>query len=329
MQNKIDEIVFLKMRDAGEVLAITFRFIRENFKTLTLGILLIVIPFYIIGSILMISSIDGLWMDQPESQNLSSLGTMMLAMLFLGLGSVMLITYVNELMKYVWQHPGEPLPGVWHIWKPTRRYFWWNLLHLVVWFIVVWMFMLSMYIVFFLFMMGGIAGLSSGSIFIAIVMALLGIVSMLFVMLYTVSATLPMFFIATCEKTNIFSALSRSFSLMHATRSNFKSAMLTNLLAFFIQMIISSNIIIPILIIEGLIEYNSGESTILSGPKTFIKVFYGITYLISPFLYAIPLIGNGMNYFSMRERIDATGLRHRISEIGQQKDFDIYQYEED
>lgn len=326
---KIEPIEFLKMRDIGEVLSLTFRFIRDYFKPLMLGILFLVLPFYILGTILMISALDGITPGVSEVETTSSIWSMMIAILFLAMGTVMIITYVNELIYFVYSNPDKQVPSIWEIWNLTRRYFFWNLLHMIVWFIVCWMFLMSVYLVFFLLITIGIAGVALGGVAIAVIMIILAVLAMFFVMLYTVSATVPMFFIATCEKINIFSALSRSFSLLHVSKIGFINSLLTNLLVVIIITIISSNILMPVLIIEGFIGYNSGSSNPFSEQGTLIKVFYGVTYLISPFVYMIPLISNAMNYFNLRERLDAPGLKKRISLIGQQTDFDIQQYEEE
>jgi hypothetical protein len=59
------------------------------------------------------------------------------------------------------------------------------------------------------------------------------------------------------------------------------------------------------------------------------KILYGLSYLISPFLFIIPLVANGMNYFNMRERAEGIGLRKRIESIGRQEDFSIEMYEQE
>jgi hypothetical protein len=215
------------------------------------------------------------------------------------------------------------------VWHATRQYFWWNLLHVVVWFIILWMYMISVYIVFSLLLLGGIASAAAGSVFIAAFMGILAFVALLFFIFYFMAAVTPMFFIATYEKTNIFNALSRSFSLLHATKANFWTGIFTNVLSFLIQFIISSNILLPVLIIQGVVYYNSGEIIMNETIAIIFKILYGLSYLISPFLFIIPLVANGMNYFNMRERAEGIGLRKRIESIGRQEDFSIEMYEQE
>lgn len=324
-------IEFFKMRDLGQVLQVTFYFIRIAFKPLVVGVSLVALPFFLIGFVFAVSAIDGIFSSSfTESNNqMASLTGLMLAVLFWGLGSVMLITYVNELLRWVSLHPGQPLPSVQEVWHATRQYFWWNLLHVVVWFIILWMYMISVYIVFSLLLLGGIASAAAGSVFIAAFMGILAFVALLFFIFYFMAAVTPMFFIATYEKTNIFNALSRSFSLLHATKANFWTGIFTNVLSFLIQFIISSNILLPVLIIQGVVYYNSGEIIMNETIAIIFKILYGLSYLISPFLFIIPLVANGMNYFNMRERAEGIGLRKRIESIGRQEDFSIEMYEQE
>lgn len=324
-------IDFLKMRDLGQVLQVTFLFIRIAFKPLVVGVSMVALPFFLIGTVFAVTAMDGMFSSSFTQNNneLASLGGLMMAMFFIGLGSVMLITYVNELLRFVSLHPGQPLPSVQEVWRATRQYFWWNLLHVVVWFIILWMYMISVYIVFILLFLGGIAGAAAGSVFIAAFMGILAFVAFLFLIFYFMAAATPMFFIATYEKTNIFNALSRSFSLLHATKANFWTGIFTNVLSFFIQFIISGNILLPTLIIQGFVQYNSGETMTGEAVAMIFKILYGLSYLISPFLYIIPLIANGMNYFNMRERAEGIGLKQRIESIGRQEDFSIEMYEQE
>lgn len=324
-------IDFFKMRDLGQVLQVTFLFIRLTFKPLIIGISMIALPFFVIGIIFAISAMDGIFTPNfsQTGNQLASIISLMLGLLFLGLGSIMLITYVNELLRMVSQHPEQPIPSVKQVWQATRQYFWWNLLHVVVWFIFLWMYMISVYIIFLLLFLGGIAGAIAGSVFIAALMGIFAFLAFLFFIFYFLAGATPIFFIATYEKVNIFNALSRSFTLLHATKANFWTGIFTNMLSFFIQFIISGNILLPVLIIQGIIEYNSGDDFSSKSWEILFKVLYALSYLMSPILYIIPLIANGINYFNMRERAEGIGLKQRIARIGNQGDFSIEMYEKE
>lgn len=328
--NKV-QIDFFKMRDLGQVLQVTFLFIRLTFKPLIIGVSMIALPFIVIGIIFAVSAMDGIFtpnISQTGNQ-LASIISLMLSLLFIGLGSIMLITYVNELLRIVSQHPDQPIPSVQQVWHATRQYFWWNLLHVVVWFIFLWMYMISAYIIFLLIFLGGMAGIAAGSVFIAALMGIFAFVAFLFFIFYFLAAATPIFFIATYEKVNIFTALSRSFSLLHATKANFWTGIFTNMLSFLIQFIISGNILLPVLIIQGIILYNTGDEISDKSLEILFKVLYAFSYLISPLLYVIPLIANGINYFNMRERAEGIGLKQRIAQIGNKGDFSIEMYEKE
>ncbi|MCX7743132.1 MAG: hypothetical protein N2167_01060 [Flavobacteriales bacterium] len=323
------QIDFFKIRDLGEVLQVTFLFIRLCFKPLIVGVSFIVLPFFLIGTIFTLSAMDGIFTPNFSQlgNQLASMVSLMLGLLFLGLGGIMLITYVNELLRMVSQHPYHKIPTVQEVWHATRKYFWWNLLHVVIWFIFLWMYLIFVYIVFLLLFLGGMLGVFAGSVFIAALMGILAFAAFLFFILYFLAAATPIFFIATYEKVNIFTALNRSFSLLHATKTNFWTAIFTNLLSYFIQFIISGNILLPILVIQGIIEYNSDEEIKSNLLEIFFKSIYALFYLISPFLYIIPLMANGFNYFNLRERAEGIGLKQRIAQIGKQNDFSIEMYE--
>lgn len=79
----------------------------------------------------------------------------------------------------------------------------------------------------------------------------------------------------------------------------------------------------------GFVQYNSGEIMPNETVKMLFKILYGLSYLISPFLFIIPLIANGMNYFNMREQAEGIGLKQRIDSIGKQGDFSIEIYEQE
>ncbi len=328
--NKI-QIEFFKIRDLGQVLQVTFLFIRLTFKPLIVGVSMIALPFIVIGMIFAISSIEGIFTPSflQTGNQFTSIISLMLGLLFIGLGSVMLITYVNELLRMVSQHPDQPIPSVQQIWRATRQYFWWNLLHVVVWFILLWMYMISIYIIFALLFLGGIAGAISGAIFIAALMGIFAFVFFVFFIFYFLTVATPIFFIATYEKVNIFTALSRSFTLLHATKSNFWNGIFINILSFFIQFIISGNILLPVLIIQGIILYNTGDNFSNKTLEILFKILYALFYLMTPLLYIIPLLANGINYFNMRERAEGIGLKQRIARIGNQGDFSIEMYEKE
>ena len=58
MANNLNRIEFYKVRDFGEVLTVTFDFVRENFKPLMKGWLYIAGPFALTSAVISIYSMD-------------------------------------------------------------------------------------------------------------------------------------------------------------------------------------------------------------------------------------------------------------------------------
>lgn len=334
-----DKIIFQRTRDTGEVVTTTFRFIRENFRVLLMGALFFMLPFFVVGSIFFITAFNRVFMnmglDSPNPFGSVNPGAsiffMFLGFIFNSAGFVMQITYVNEIIKYVALHPDGPKPTVNDIWKETRKKFWMNILHTIVWLIMVitggFASSIAYFILLPLFLVAGAAPsiVTGVIIFIAVFILMFLIVS------YLYSITMPIFFIYTYEKINIFNAIGRTLSLMHMRKENFWGAIFSNAICMFIYIILSMNFVLPLQILKEVAGSIGGTTEdILSHPIIKLLSIIGmiLTLFLQFFFLNLPLINSAIKYFDWVERVDGKGLIERIKTIGQNKDFDPGMYEE-
>jgi|GEM_PF-6719236 len=330
-----EKIVFHQTRDIGEVLSTTFRVIRENPKTLLMGTLYFTLPFFVAGSLAMISAFDETLLASEDPGGMSASAALVSVLLLLagfmlsGLGMVMQITFVNETVKYLAVNPGLPRPGVREIWRTVKTQFWKNILNALVWLILVSMasVMLNVLVLIFIpaIMIGG-ESVAAGAI-----AAIIFIFVLMLAMSYLYSISVPIFFISVYEDINIFNAIGRALSLIHSGKDNFWGAIFVNLIALLITFILSFNFMVPLGIIFGVIAYNSGNPEAFledEGLVLFAKIGTAAYSLFRAFVLIIPFIAVAIKYFDWVERVDGKGLSDRIRSIGHNRDFDPGMYEE-
>jgi hypothetical protein len=329
-----DKIVFHRTRDVGEVLSTTFRVIRENLRSLLLGILYFCAPLYLAGVIFMVTAFSDIAVtvaDEGGQPTEISVLFMMLGVLVFLMAPVMQLTYVNELVKYVAKNPEKPKPTPKDIWQTLKVAFLVNLVNSLVFFLYLFfagmlMSLASMVLVPLFTLAGGI-----GSVVGVAVAIFFTVLIWIFITVYLYSLSFPIFFIATYENINIFQAIGRIFHLMHARKQSFWGSIFSNLISFFICYVLSLSFLVPYSIVMGVIAYTSGatedflDSLLM---EQFIWIGAGVYYFLSIFFINIPLICFAIKYFDWVERLDGKGLITRINTIGNNPDFDTRSYEE-
>lgn len=334
-----NKIIFQQTRDIGEVVSTTFRFIRENFKTLMMGALYFTAPFFVIGGIFFVTAFNRMFLNSnieiPENSFIKN-GLFSMIFLFLGasisaLGLIMQITYVNELIKFVANQKDSKKPTVTDIWKSTRKKFWMNILHSFVWLILTGIGSMATGLIYFLFIPIIMIGAATKSVAVIGFFMVIVFLLMFLIASYVYALTMPIFFIYTYENTNIFNAIGRSVSLMHLRKENFWGAIFSNAICIFIYFILSMNIILPMtLAFQFAKEFGglSEDSFVYGNLRILIIVTGLITTFIQLFFLNIPLINTAIKYFDWVERVDGKGLIERIKTIGHNKDYDPSSYEE-
>lgn len=329
---------FRKERDPGQVMTVTFQFIRVYYKPILLSILYFAMPFLLIGLIILGSAyMDMILNFNPSTGKMGtgvensvvSMGLILLGLLILFIGTIFLVSSVNEIIKYAVQNPGK-IPAIGEVWKMTRKKFLVTLANFLVWNFVSGIFFTAAYVVLILLVVVA-AALMTASPFFGILAFIIAFILFMFMMVYFYACTYPMFFIATFEDKNVIDAFGRSISLFHAKKKNFWGGIWVSVLGTVVVYLAYNMISTPLLVVLGIIDYNDGKFDFFDPDSNFrgiLAVVYGVVLVVMPFSTIVPFIASAFKYFDMAERADGAGLRVRIAKIGDNTDFDALSYEQ-
>ncbi len=280
-----DKIDFRQRREFGDVISVTFTYVRQNFSSLGIALLYVGVPLSVLQGIVaalyqradtsMQDSTDLFLLTRAfETEFLLSLALSLL--LYAGVTGVIFA----HVLRYISEPDGTPV-------QPTD--------------LVSDMLSNALPILITTFGLGVIIfAIAIPSIFLLFIPVI-----------YISISTAPMLFMRLYEKLDFFAAFSRSFKLVQGRWWQVFGAVVT---LYFIGVIISLAFSLPSSIIKFIITFNTGSGkafdyTILSAFMGAISSFGSIIY------YALISIGIAFLYFDLVERKECSGLMERIDKI--------------
>ena len=309
-----EAIEFRQVRDAGDVLNITFQFLRQNVVKLGKSLLFYVAPAMALTTAL--STTFQASMFDPDSLigvNLGILGVVY----FMGLlVSVMAVTVVyGYIILYQDYGPdGFDLRDIWHVTKIHYFRIFGTMLFLMFLFFVGY---IGLVIPMALLIAAGSAFGGAGTIGAILVSILFVFVFLAAIAYFAVILTL-IFPMRMRESIGVWAAARRCFKLV---KNNWWATCAVLFVAFLVYVVLSIAIGLPYYIL-----YFSGGFMTLEGggpPVTGLLVVLSMMASVGgALLYSVPLTATAFQYFSLVERKDRTGLLERIDAMDAEANHD-------
>lgn len=319
---------FMQSRDLGQVFNSTFRFIRQNrrilFRTITtlaMPFTLAAMGFYLFGFYLLFK------MEESISYLLFGYMNIGIGALIFFIGSLFFTSSVFEFINLYRDSEDYTKIRVRDVWNNIRKNFWKWVANILVWGALSGVFFSAAYIVMLVFMgigMGLTAALgSAGPLIIFII---LGYLAFFFVLAYIQSIGIPIFFIASYEKKDVFQAMGKAFQLMHA-KGNFWKGLWTTFVGNLVQYIITYALTVPVTIVLAVVAFNITQTygTDFSGEESMIllivvSIFTPLYYIAMEYSLAIYLISQAFKTGDLNERHYGTNILARIQKMGTYSD---------
>ncbi len=284
-----DKIDFRQRREFGDVISVTFTYVRQNFSSLGIALLYVGVPLSVLQGIVaaLYQPADTSMQDSTDLFLLTRVLTRAFETEFLLTLALSLLLYAGvtgvvfvHVLRYISEPDGTSI-------QPTD--------------LVSDMLSNALPILITTFGLGVIIfAIAIPSIFLLFIPVI-----------YVSISTAPMLFMRLYEKLDFFAAFSRSFELVQGRWWQVFGAVVT---LYFIGFIISLAFLLPSSIINFIIAFNTGSGkafdyTILSAFMEAISSFGNVIY------YALISIGIAFLYFDLVERKECSGLMERINKI--------------
>ena len=308
---------FRKERDFGDVLNITFTFIRENYLLLGKSLLFILGPVTFLASLGNIGFLSSalspdVLLDPTEDSALETIGILGLFYLLSAVAGVLMMV-VGVLVVYsfmvLYQDYGPAGFTVSDVWANVKSNFgavFWTMLVLIL------LFVLSYGLIFVPIFLGSMAGSGAG---IALMSALF-ILVWLFAFIYYGVALSLVFPMRMREQVGAWESVRRSIWLV---RDNWLSTFSIVFVSMIIYGVIASILSVPaymLMFLETL--HAAGEQ---SPPWYRLPLMAGslIGSSLGSLLYSIPLLAIGFQYFNLVEKKEKIGLKQRIEKLSDEE----------
>jgi len=273
----VSKIEFAKRRDFGEVLNVTFQFLRQNFKSLGLALLYIAGPFILIQGI-----ITGYYqIDTFNFQNTGFLDAYTFLYFLTTLSQMItyavIISVVYEYIVLYLNNENETIT-VNMVWEQSQK----SIIPTIV-------------------MMIGI-GLLIGLGFILLIIP--GIYFMVVISLFWI--------VIFKEGVSFSTAVSRCITLI---KNNWWKTLGLIIIGFILQYAVSFIFALPTVIIVILKMLSGFENAVVSNVPDILTIIFAIIAAFAELFYAISLVILAFQYFNLVEGKDAEGLLTKIDNI--------------
>lgn len=310
-------IEFQKVRDFGDVINVTFAFLRQNLRLLGKSLLFIVGPVALLGAL----SGVGLWDKMSFDLEGGGLADMIAAGMFgvsyflaLGLSllaSVLAVTVVNVYMLLYKEH-GPDNFTIEDVWNLVKEHFWMmvktSLFAGFVYFAG--MIVSSMIFAIPLVIIG--LGSSLGANVIGGVLILVASIAWLVSLFYFIVIITLLFPIRMFEPRGAYEAFERG---RHLIKNNYGSSFVVLFVSGILMTIMGFVFSIPSYIFVFLNEFHSvadGDVSWSKYPLTLVSMFSSLGGIL---LYAIPSSAMTLQYFNLVEKKEKAGLMSRIDSL--------------
>ena len=283
-----------KVRDVGDVLNDTFRFIRQNIRVLGKSLLFIAGPAIVLSAIpSAMLQVSGFGMDPTDPTGATMAGSLMglylvLVIVFSMAASVLSVTVVHSTVM-LYQDYGPGGFEVQDVWEMTKTHFWTILLAILL-----------------------IAVMVMVPAIIAIIPCLGGLAYIVGLVYFMVSIA-PLFPMLVREEIGIVEGMKRSMALV---KEHWWATLGVVFVAFIIYSMLGGLFMVPYYIFFFInmmhtIDGTSVNSLIQIG----MVVSSAVGSLGTVLLYSIPLVAIALHYFNLVERKERTGLMTAIEAI--------------
>lgn len=305
-----DVIDFRQERNFGDILNLTFSFIRQNLPLLARGLLYFVAPFMVVGMVFnTLVQVDmlgkGLFTVETDPDALLSmlgnyLGILVFGMMALG----MALGVVYGLME-AYREAGPGALTVEDLWDRARGLFF-RMLGTVLFLIAalgaVYLLLVMFTSVIVAAVMGSGGGLAGGILFFLI---LLGILALMAYLSVVFSILLPM---RVAEPVGLVEGASRCFRLV---RGHWWATFGVVFVAWLISSVLGGVFSLPALIVMFLQGFHGGGEPGL-GVRMLLAAGGVLSGIAGALLYSIPLVATGLQYYNLVERAERVGLAERV-----------------
>lgn len=272
------ELTLQKYRDLGAILSDSFAYIRVHYKSLGKGLLLFVLPFYLISGVLVGNAYTSIFtaaFDNPQAVENSLVGGdfwLGILLLFFATASLFTVTLKHVQLSL---HSGNI--ETMDLLEDFGR----NLFSLI-----------GLYIL-LIFAVG---------------------ISFLFLIIPGIYVGIKLFIspaVAILEERNAFDAIARSWDLV---QGHWWFTFAVYLVMYLITTFMSYVLIIPFSIIVGFMSA-TGLETSNSDLGTAMGIFYGLLIVVASLFTVLLLIAMSLHYFNLVERKEGKGLRSQIEQL--------------
>jgi hypothetical protein len=308
-------IDFRRKRDFGQVLNVTFGFIRQNLATLTKSLLFFVAPYLVVAMLFNVAVQMQVFSNgflSADGQSLSNLSGLLFnyagIMVFSFLAGTMAWAVILGFMRLYDTH-GPVGVTVKEVWEEARRLFF-RMLGTVA-FLLVNVFVL--YFLFILFVGFGAAVFAQAGALIAGLFTFAAVVGLLVVLVYVVTIFALLFPMRVFERIGLIEGARRSLRLV---KGYWWQTFGVIFLSWFISSVLGGIFSMP----SVLLSFLQGMNT-LEGGGTVLRVLLVVSGVLgglaSSLLYSIPMAATAFQYFNLVERKEGVGLMARIERVAE------------
>jgi hypothetical protein len=297
-----NKIEFRKKRDFGEILNISFTFLRQHLKPVFKSLLFIAGPFILVGSVL-----PGLlfypWIgaDSPAGFSSFDISSVLVNILSFIVGVVMAITTLYQYMLLYMKKDTPSHISTADVWKAVRANFF-NVLISCACLVIISTIgvMFSGYLIF------SVVGDGAG--------AILGFFLLMFATIYLTVAFSPFLIMRLVEKVDIFRAIGRCFKLIEG---KWWQTFALLFVCYIIQSALVSIVFVPFYTFV-FAERMLSNDTVPDLTTSLIYVAVGgvILVLTVAASFCLTLVVTCFQYFSLVEDKESVGLMQRIQQLG-------------
>lgn len=307
-------IEFREQRDFGDVINVTFAFLRENLIPLGKALLYIVGPAALLTGLVSIGFIDNYSFNADDPAFFTTVDWASFALLyfFLMLGALLTwVLAVSAVYGYVlmYQERGHGDIEVSEVWQSVVENFWVVLRTMIALSVMVvigyFLLLIPMIIIF-------AAGSSTGSAVIGGLFFFFGFFGFIGALLYFSVAYSLVFPIQLCESPELFPAMKRSRYLVN---DFWWQTFLVFFISFILMSVLGILFSIPSYLVTGLGGLHAITDFDTSWMRYPLLIGVVIGTLGSSLLYSIPIVASAVQYFSLVEYKEHAGLMGRIDDI--------------
>ncbi|WP_457654449.1 hypothetical protein [Rhodocaloribacter sp.] len=311
-------IDFRRKRDFGEVLNVTFRFIRQNLAPLSKSLLFFVAPFLVVAMLFNVAVqvqvfsggfLSGEGGTPPDFSGLL-LNYAGITFFSLIAGTMAWAVILGFMRLYDAHGPGgHPVQAVWE----EARGLSFRMLGTVAFFLMI----VSVFYIFFAFFISiGVAVFAQAGAVVAGLFTFAAVVGFVAGLVYVVTILALLFPMRAFERIGLIEGAGRSLRLV---RGYWWQTFGVIFLAWFLSSVLGGIFSMPSVVLSFLQGMNTleGGGTAL---RVLLVVFGVLGGLASSLLYSIPMLATAFQYFNLVERKEGVGLMARIERLAEDDD---------